>query len=135
MLVAADRLRILVADDSEAFRAGLAALLASVADVTLVGEATSGEEAVARALELHPDVVLMDLNMPGRNGIEASGSRSATPASGAPWTAAGSSAASANSTATYGSRNSSPIVSTITGSTRVGAMASPRRRPSVEIAA
>jgi len=69
--VAPDQLRILVADDSEAFRAGLAALLASVGDVTLVGEAISGEEAVARALDLHPDVVLMDLNMPGRNGIEA----------------------------------------------------------------
>jgi DNA-binding NarL/FixJ family response regulator len=64
-------LRILVADDSAPFRTGLAALLASVDGVTLVGEATDGDEVVPAALELQPDVVLMDLNMPGRNGIEA----------------------------------------------------------------
>jgi DNA-binding NarL/FixJ family response regulator len=69
--MSSEPLRILVADDSDAFRAGLAALLASVDGVTVSGEATSGEEAIARALELQPDVVLMDLNMPGRNGIEA----------------------------------------------------------------
>ena len=69
--VTAEQLRILVADDSDAFRAGLAALLGSVDGVTLAGEATSGEEAISRALELHPDIVLMDLHMPGRNGIEA----------------------------------------------------------------
>ena len=69
--VTAEQLRILVADDSDAFRAGLAALLGSVDGVTLAGEATSGEEAISRALDLHPDVVLMDLHMPGRNGIEA----------------------------------------------------------------
>jgi DNA-binding NarL/FixJ family response regulator len=69
--VAAEQLRILVADDSDAFRAGLAALLGSVDGVTLAGEATSGGEAISRALDLHPDVVLMDLHMPGRNGIEA----------------------------------------------------------------
>ena len=67
----AEQLRILVADDSDAFRAGLAALLGSVDGVTLAGEATSGEEAISRALDLHPDLVLMDLHMPGRNGIEA----------------------------------------------------------------
>ena len=67
----AEQLRILVADDSDAFRAGLAALLGSVDGVTLAGEATNGEEAISRALDLHPDVVLMDLHMPGRNGIEA----------------------------------------------------------------
>ena len=69
--VTAEQLRILVADDSDAFRAGLAALLGSVDGVTLAGEATNGEEAISRALDLHPDVVLMDLHMPGRNGIEA----------------------------------------------------------------
>lgn len=69
--VTAEQLRILVADDSDAFRAGLAALLGSVDGVTLAGEATSGEEAISRALDLHPDIVLMDLHMPGRNGIEA----------------------------------------------------------------
>jgi DNA-binding NarL/FixJ family response regulator len=66
-----DALRILVADDSEPFRGGLAALLRSVEDVVLVGEATDGDGAIAAALELQPDVVLMDVNMPGRNGIEA----------------------------------------------------------------
>jgi DNA-binding NarL/FixJ family response regulator len=66
-----ESLQILVADDSEAFRAGLCALLASVSGMTVVGEATDGDEAIAAALALQPDVVLMDLNMPGRNGIDA----------------------------------------------------------------
>jgi DNA-binding NarL/FixJ family response regulator len=69
--VPAEQLRILVADDSDAFRAGLAALIAAVDGVTLAGEATNGAEAVERALDLQPDIVLMDLNMPGRNGIDA----------------------------------------------------------------
>ena len=69
--MSAEPLAVLVADDSDAFRSGLAALLASVDDVALAGEATDGDEAVAAALALQPDVVLMDLNMPGRNGIEA----------------------------------------------------------------
>ena len=64
-------LRVLVADDSADFREGIAALLASVDGLELVGEAVDGDEAVAGALDLHPDVVLMDLHMPGRNGIEA----------------------------------------------------------------
>jgi DNA-binding NarL/FixJ family response regulator len=63
--------RILLADDHPAFLAGLEALLATVAGVVAVGRATSGEEAVAAAAELQPDVVLMDLNMPGIDGIEA----------------------------------------------------------------
>lgn len=66
-----ESLRVLVADDSPGFRQGLAALLASVDGVELIGEATDGDEAVARTLELQPDVVLMDLHMPGRSGIEA----------------------------------------------------------------
>ncbi len=64
-------LRILIADDHPVFRYGLRALLAAEVGMELVGEATDGEEAVARAVELEPDVVLMDLNMPGTNGIEA----------------------------------------------------------------
>ena len=64
-------LRILVADDSADFREGIAALLASVDGVELVGEAFDGQQAVEGALDLQPDVVLMDLHMPGRNGIEA----------------------------------------------------------------
>jgi DNA-binding NarL/FixJ family response regulator len=69
--VSGQPLRILVADDSAAFRTGLAALLAAVDGMALVGNATDGDEAIASALELQPDVVLMDLNMPGQNGIEA----------------------------------------------------------------
>jgi DNA-binding NarL/FixJ family response regulator len=70
-LVSPEPLRILVADDSTAFRQGLAALLESVDGLVLAGEATDGDEAIARALELQPDVVLMDLHMPGANGIDA----------------------------------------------------------------
>ncbi|MBA3617445.1 MAG: response regulator, partial [Rubrobacteraceae bacterium] len=47
------------------------AILSAEPDTELVGEATDGEEAVALALELHPDVILMDLNMPRATGIEA----------------------------------------------------------------
>jgi len=64
-------LRILVADDSADFREGITALLASVDGLELVGEAVDGQQAVDGALQLQPDVLLMDLHMPGRNGIEA----------------------------------------------------------------
>src|SRR5215212_2661213 len=70
-MVTAEPLRVLVADDSDAFRAGMTALLATVDDVEVVGEARDGEEAVRLALAAQPDVVVMALNMPGRNGIEA----------------------------------------------------------------
>ena len=66
-----DRIRILVADDHALFREGLRALFGSVSDAEVVGEASTGEEAVARAAELSPDVVLMDIQMPGTSGIEA----------------------------------------------------------------
>jgi DNA-binding NarL/FixJ family response regulator len=66
-----ERIRVLIADDHPVFRYGMRALLSSDPDTELVGEATDGEEAVARALELRPDVILMDLNMPGLGGIEA----------------------------------------------------------------
>jgi two-component system response regulator NreC len=64
-------IRVLVADDHTLFRAGLRALFASEADIEVVGEAADGEEAVRRALELRPEVVVMDLMMPIMNGIEA----------------------------------------------------------------
>lgn len=63
--------RILIADDHPVFRDGLRALLGTVEDCILVGEAASGLEAVERAGELQPDVVLMDLRMPDLDGIEA----------------------------------------------------------------
>ncbi|MGA8217142.1 MAG: response regulator transcription factor [Solirubrobacterales bacterium] len=62
---------VLVADDHPVFRQGLATLLDGVADIELIGEAADGDEAVTAALELKPDVVLMDVRMPGLNGIEA----------------------------------------------------------------
>jgi len=65
-------IRILIADDHPVFRDGLRALLGTVEDCELVGEAASGQEAVERAAELQPDVVLMDVRMPGLDGIEAS---------------------------------------------------------------
>jgi len=64
-------LRILLADDHPLFRDGLKALLSSVDDAEVVGEASTGTEVVERALELQPDVVVMDLHMPELNGIEA----------------------------------------------------------------
>jgi DNA-binding NarL/FixJ family response regulator len=64
-------IRILIADDHPLFRGGLRALLESVADTEVVGEAATGEEAVDVALSLEPDIVVMDLNMPGLNGIDA----------------------------------------------------------------
>jgi DNA-binding NarL/FixJ family response regulator len=66
-----ESIRILIADDHTLFREGVRSLLASVADTQAVGEAATGPEAVERALALQPDVVLMDIQMPGLNGIEA----------------------------------------------------------------
>jgi DNA-binding NarL/FixJ family response regulator len=64
-------IRVLIADDHPLFRGGLRALLESIADTEVVGEAATGEEAVDAALSLLPDVVVMDINMPGLNGIDA----------------------------------------------------------------
>ena len=65
-------LRVLTADDHRLFREGVRALLRSIEGVRVVAEAADGEEAVELALEHVPDVVLMDLDMPGRNGLDAS---------------------------------------------------------------
>lgn len=64
-------IRILIADDHPVFRFGMRALLESETDIEVVGEASTGDEAVALTDELRPDVVLMDITMPGLNGIEA----------------------------------------------------------------
>ena len=65
------QLRVLIADDHPLFRSGLRALLGALPDTAVAGEATTGEEAVALAAELQPDLVVMDLQMPGISGIEA----------------------------------------------------------------
>jgi len=66
-----EALRILIADDHPLFRHGIHELLNLTPDIQVVGEATTGEEAITQAEALHPDVILMDINMPGVNGIEA----------------------------------------------------------------
>jgi two-component system, NarL family, nitrate/nitrite response regulator NarL len=65
------RISVIAVDDHEVVRVGLRALLAADADIDLVGEASSGREAVALAKELRPDIVVMDLAMPLLNGMEA----------------------------------------------------------------
>ena len=64
-------IRVLVADDHPIVRSGIVALLESANDITVVGTASTGLEAVELALELGPDIVLMDLRMPGIDGDEA----------------------------------------------------------------
>lgn len=66
-----DAIRVLIADDHPMFRDGLRVVLSTEPALEVVGEAADGPEAVALAEELQPDVVVMDLNLPGLNGIEA----------------------------------------------------------------
>jgi DNA-binding NarL/FixJ family response regulator len=66
-----DTVRVLIAEDHPLFREGMRGRLDRVADVAVVGEAASGDEAVELAQKLEPDVILMDIKMPGLNGIEA----------------------------------------------------------------
>jgi DNA-binding NarL/FixJ family response regulator len=66
-----DTVRVLIADDHPLFREGMRGRLDRVADIAVVGEAASGDEAVELAHKLEPDVILMDIKMPGLNGIEA----------------------------------------------------------------
>ena len=63
--------RILIADDHPLVRSGMRALLTATEDLEVVGEAATGEEAISLAAALQPDVIVMDLRMPGINGIEA----------------------------------------------------------------
>lgn len=66
-----EAIRVLIADDHPLFRRGVRELLDDLPDYEVAGEAISGEEAVAQAAWIQPDVVLMDIRMPGLNGIEA----------------------------------------------------------------
>src|SRR3954451_15665814 len=63
--------RVVVVDDHMVFRGGLRTLLARVPEIELVGEAATGEQAVSVVRETHPDVVLMDLGLPGDGGVAA----------------------------------------------------------------
>ena len=65
------RIRIMIVDDNATFREQLKEFLASEPDIEVVGEAADGQEAILKARELQPDVVLMDVRMPGINGIHA----------------------------------------------------------------
>jgi len=67
------RIRILVVDDHPIVRSGLTSVLSTQADFDVVGEASNGEEAITAASRLEPDLVLMDLRMPAKNGVDASG--------------------------------------------------------------
>ncbi|MFC2071150.1 response regulator [Chloroflexota bacterium] len=71
MEVNEERLRVLVVDDSPLFRQGLSSLLGNCPDIQVVGEAGDGYEAIEKAREIMPDVILMDIMMPNCNGLEA----------------------------------------------------------------
>lgn len=66
-----DKLSVLIADDHLLFRDGIRTLLLTAPDMVLAGEAETGDEAIRMAQEIQPDVILMDVQMPGSNGIEA----------------------------------------------------------------
>lgn len=65
------KLRILLADDHETVREGLKVILSGQPDMEVVGHASSGPEAISRTAELDPDLVIMDVSMPGLNGLDA----------------------------------------------------------------
>ena len=73
-------IRVLIADDQALVRSGFRALLGSQADLDVVAEAADGAEAVAKVRELRPDVVLMDIRMPGHDGLAATRDITADPA-------------------------------------------------------
>lgn len=67
----AEKIKVLVVDDHAIVRSGLASILAAQPDMAIVGEAKDGQEAINKALELKPDVILMDIFMPNLSGIDA----------------------------------------------------------------
>ncbi len=71
MAAVSERIRVLVVDDDALVRAGLSMLLAGAEDITIVGEATDGSEVAQAVAEHEPDVVLMDIRMPGMDGLAA----------------------------------------------------------------
>lgn len=64
-------IKVLVVDDHDLVRTGISRMLADIHDLNVVGQACSGEDAISRTRELKPDVVLMDIRMPGMDGLEA----------------------------------------------------------------
>ncbi len=66
-----NKIRVVLADDHTILREGVRALLTQTADIEVVGEAASGEDAIERCATLHPDVIVMDVSMPGLGGFEA----------------------------------------------------------------
>ena len=66
-----DPIRVLVADDHRFYREGIRSVLAGVESIEVIGEAADGAAAIEQAEQLQPDVILMDVKMPGTNGIEA----------------------------------------------------------------
>ncbi len=66
-----ETIRLLIVDDHALFREGLRALFSAIEDIELVGEAATGQQAIELTEELQPDVILMDIDMPGMGGVEA----------------------------------------------------------------
>lgn len=66
-----ERIRVLIADDHPIIRDSLRTLIATVPDLELVGEAVDGNDAVKKAIALKPEVILMDLVMPNKDGLQA----------------------------------------------------------------
>jgi DNA-binding NarL/FixJ family response regulator len=71
--MSAAKIRVLLVEDHETVRAGIKLIVGAQPDMDVVGEAADGRDAIARAQELAPDVVLMDVSMPGMNGLKATG--------------------------------------------------------------
>lgn len=78
---AQSKIRVIIADDHAVVRDGIRRILDDESDIEVVGEATDGEEAVRKALQERPDVVIMDISMPGASGLEATRRIRATDAS------------------------------------------------------